>query len=170
MNEHFALSLYNLQHGRWWTLFTMTFSHTDSAHLLINMVTFLAIAPSMLALTGATSFFGLYLGASLATGFASVASRWYLLPPEQLARFDAIGASGSVYALVTAFTCVHPTATFLLFVVLPTPAWAVVGGIFAYDAYRAAMTPLIRVDAAGHVGGILTGLLFWRFKLKKFRL
>jgi rhomboid-like protein len=38
------------------------------------------------------------------------------------------------------------------------PAWALIGGIFAYDAYSAISRPGSGTDSAGHVGGLMAGL------------
>lgn len=170
MFEHFTAGYLNLYHGRWWTLFTSSFSHMEFMHLLVNMVTFAVVGPPVLALTGATTFLGLYLGASWLTNFVSLSARKYSLSARDYATGCGLGASGSVYGLLTAFTCVYPKAIFLLFMVLPVPAWALVGGVFVFDTYRAIETPEIRTDAAGHVGGILAGLLFWVFKLRRLRI
>lgn len=56
------------------------------------------------------------------------------------------------------YGALFPTQQFLLFFVLPLPAWAMIGGIFAYDAYGAIFRPGSGTDSAGHVGGILAGL------------
>lgn len=56
------------------------------------------------------------------------------------------------------YGALFPTTQFLLFFVLPLPAWAVIGGIFAYDAYGAIFNPASGTDSAGHMGGILAGL------------
>ncbi|PWY97453.1 rhomboid-domain-containing protein [Testicularia cyperi] len=169
MYKHFMCSMQNLQEGRWWTLLTSSLAHRDPMHILFNMVTLGFMAPPVLALTGPSTFLALYFGGSLVSNVVSLLAKT-LLHDGQHARVPSMGASGSIYALMTTFACVHPHATFLIFFVLPAPAWAVVGGIFAYDAFRSFAEPGIRTDTAGHVGGILTGLLFWRFGLRGIRI
>jgi rhomboid-like protein len=56
------------------------------------------------------------------------------------------------------YGAIFPKTTFLLFFVLPMPAWALIGGMFAYDAYSAVTNPGSGTDSAGHVGGIVAGL------------
>lgn len=97
---------------------------------------------------------------------------------------------GAVYAIVTSFACMAPNATFLLaFVsrlhgcfskptpahasplllhqIIPVPAWMCVSGLLSYDLWKTWTNPEgSREDAAGHVSGILAGLLFWRFRLR----
>lgn len=72
---------------------------------------------------------------------------------------------GSIYAVMSVFACLSPTSTFLLFFVLPAPAWVVVPGIVGWDFYSAWFRPGGATDSAGHLGGALAGVLFWRFRL-----
>jgi hypothetical protein len=45
--------------------------------------------------------------------------------------------SAAIYAIVSFFACLQPTTTFLIFGVIPCPAWAWVSGIFLFDGYSA---------------------------------
>lgn len=161
--------------GRWWTLLTSCVSHERLDHFLVNMISLSFMAPPVLALAGPTTFALLYFGAGIVSSLVSIAGKRMVkkengsaLPPGRSGLSQ--GASGSVYAIMSAFACVHPTATFLVFFVIPAPAWAVVSGIFAWDLWHAARLPGGQIDSAGHVGGILAGILFWRFGLRGVRL
>lgn len=57
------------------------------------------------------------------------------------------------------YGAIFPNTTFLLFFVVPMPAWALIGGVFAYDGYSAIFRPGSGTDSAGHLGGILAGLM-----------
>src|SRR5712671_6682842 len=48
-----------------------------------------------------------------------------------------IHGAGCIYALASFFAFAAPNARFLLFFVLPMPAWACVGGIGCFDVYNA---------------------------------
>lgn len=56
------------------------------------------------------------------------------------------------------YGAVFPRTTFLLFFVVPVPAWVLIPGLFAWDAYSAIFTKGSGIDSAGHVGGIIAGL------------
>ncbi|PWN46680.1 rhomboid-domain-containing protein [Violaceomyces palustris] len=177
MTKNFLFGEPNLREGRWWTLITSCLSHKDLPHFLINMVSLSFMAPPVLALVGPSTFLGLYLGAGIVScGVSAFWNRFVepLLYEEGQGRGRdgfSQGASGSVYAIMTTFACVQPNATFLIFFVLPAPAWACVTGFFAWDLYSASVhSKNSKVDSAGHVGGILAGLLFWRFGLKGIRI
>ena len=73
---------------------------------------------------------------------------------------------GSVYAIMTTFALLSPHTQFLLFFVLPIPAWLAVPGVFAWDLSSSIFDPRSGTDSPGHIGGILAGFLFWRFRLR----
>ena len=55
----------------------------------------------------------------------------HLLPPR-------VGNdSGAIYALASFFAFAAPRAKFLLFFVVPMPAWACIGAIACFDVYNA---------------------------------
>lgn len=171
LSKNFLSGLTNVSDGRWWTMLTSCVSHEELNHFLLNMVSLAFMAPPVLALTGPTTFILLYFGAGMVSSIVSMIGKALVPPATQQKRGSfSHGASGSVYAIMSTFACVHPTATFLIFFVIPAPAWACVSGIFAWDLWHAAKTPKGRTDSAGHVGGILAGILFWRFGLRGVRL
>lgn len=170
MSKNFLSGRLNLYEGRWWTLLTSCVSHQRLDHFCLNMISLAFMAPPVIALTGPTTFLALYFGAGIASSCVSIAGKALARVDERRAGGFSQGASGSVYAIMTTFAMVQPTATFLVFFVIPAPAWVVVSGIFAWDLFNAANTPAGAIDSAGHLGGILAGVLFWRFGLRGIRL
>lgn len=167
MSKNFLSGEINMREGRWWTLLTSCFSHEAPMHLLFNMVTLGFMSPPVVALTGPTMFLVLYCGGGIISSVVSMVGKRVFETEEQRRRRPfSHGASGSVYAIMSTFACVQPRAQFLLFFVLPLPAWACVSGIFAWDVAQAVLNPGQRTDSAGHIGGVMAGILFWRFGLK----
>ncbi|KAF6767600.1 Peptidase S54, rhomboid domain protein [Kalmanozyma brasiliensis GHG001] len=171
LSKNFLSGWTNVKEGRWWTMLSSCVSHEEVNHFLVNMVSLAFMAPPVLALTGPTTFVLLYFGAGMVSSVVSMVGKQLVPAKDQrgLGSFSH-GASGSVYAIMSTFACVNPTATFLIFFVIPAPAWACVTGIFAWDLWHASRTPKGRTDSAGHVGGILAGIAFWRFGLRGVRL
>jgi len=60
----------------------------------------------------------------------------------------------------------NPMAKFLIFFVLPVPAWAVVTGFLVWDGLSAITDRRTTIDGAGHVGGILAGAAYYLFKAR----
>ncbi|SNX85522.1 related to PCP1 - mitochondrial serine protease [Melanopsichium pennsylvanicum] len=173
LSKNFLSGWPNVDQGRWWTMLTSCVSHEKLDHFALNMISLAFMAPPVLALTGPTTFVLLYFGSGVFSSIVSMIGK-KLVPAEakQGARNGGFshGASGSVYAIMSTFACVHPTATFLVFFVIPAPAWACVTSIFAWDLWHAANMPGGKTDSAGHLGGILAGILFWRFGLRGVRI
>lgn len=63
--------------------------------------------------------------------------------------YAAHGASGATYGAISFFACAFPRTTFLLFFVVPVPAWLCVSGIFAWDVYNGLWRRGGMTDSAG---------------------
>lgn len=162
LQDNFMNSYENLRRGRIWTLVTSTFSHAEPGHAFLNGLTFWFLAPTALAVLGNAQFLVLYLGSG---AFASLTS----LAWNKHRNYHSHGASGAIYALASFFAFAAPNARFLLFFVVPMPAWACIGGIACFDVYNAVTRRFSSLDSAGHVGGLTAGALYW-FMRTRFRL
>ena len=68
-------------------------------------------------------------------------------------------------ARASAFTLMRPSSTIYLFFAIPIPAWACIGGLFAWEWYIAHFpSPRSHTDSVGHVGGLLAGVLYARMR------
>ncbi|WFD29967.1 rhomboid protease [Malassezia sp. CBS 17886] len=167
MIRNFTSGEANLRDGRWWTLLTACFSQQTPGHFAFNMLTFAFTAPALLPIVGAARFVSLYLGAGLISSVASIAWPHVVTPhlshswhPAPRARFTQ-GASGSVYAIIATYAVIRPTAPLYVFYVLPIPVWICVSALLGWELYASA-NPKAKpgIDSVGHVGGLLTGILF----------
>ncbi|KAJ1311067.1 hypothetical protein OPQ81_009571 [Rhizoctonia solani] len=139
MFKHFTTSWTNVLEGRIWTLLTACFSHEMTGHLLVNGMSFWFMAPPVMRMLGNSAFLALYLGGG----------------------GHAHGASGAIYSVISLFACLFPNTTFLLFFIVPVPAWLCVSGIFAWDLYGSLRRRGGMTDSAGHVGGVLAGVAYF---------
>jgi len=154
LQDNFINSYENLRNGRFWTLVTSTFSHAQPGHAFFNGLTFWFLAPTALTVLGNTQFLVLYVGSG---AFASLIS----LVWNKERNYHSHGASGAIYALASFFAFAAPRSQFLLFFVLPMPAWACIGGIACFDVYNTFTRRFPSLDSAGHVGGLTAGALYW---------
>ncbi|KAG8701925.1 hypothetical protein FRC08_003814 [Ceratobasidium sp. 394] len=157
MYKNFTTSLKNVMDGRIWTLLTACFSHEATGHLLVNGMSFWFMAPPVMRMLGNSAFLALYLGGGIAASAFSLA--WNAVVSHR--SVNAHGASGAIYSVISLFACVFPQTTFLLFFVVPVPAWLCVSGIFAWDLYGALRRTGGMTDSAGHIGGVLAGIAFF---------
>jgi membrane associated rhomboid family serine protease len=65
-----------------------------------------------------------------------VRSHFFLLFPSPRLTYSNL-YSGAIYALASFFAFAAPHARFLLFFVVPMPAWACIGAIACFDVYNA---------------------------------
>ena len=172
MMDHFTVSLRNLREGRVWTLITSAFSQREVGHLLVNCISLYAFARPLCALIGGRRLLVVYLGGAVASSLSHIAYQNVLLPRLHRSRHQlylpsavdlpALGASGSAYACTTLFACLFPHSQFLLYFVLPVPAWLCATGLIAYDVWAAfKASPMDRTAHFGHIGGAAFGLLFF---------
>ncbi|KAG8920051.1 hypothetical protein FRC02_001188 [Tulasnella sp. 418] len=163
LQRNFTTSLDNLKHGRIWTLLTSSFSHEATGHILLNGLTFWFMAPNVISLLGNSSFLALYLGGGIVASGISALSNMIKGRPQQ----GSHGASGAINAVLACYATLFPRATFLLFFVIPVPAWACVGGLAVYDLISAIGDKRLGTDTAGHVGGFAAGCLYALRKVKR---
>jgi hypothetical protein len=78
-------------------------------------------------------------------------SHWPMARPP--VDIPALGASGSAMACTVLFACLFPHSQFLLYFVIPVPAWLCAMGLVGYDAYKAYQaSPVDRVAHMAHIG------------------
>ncbi|TFY52391.1 hypothetical protein EVJ58_g10044 [Rhodofomes roseus] len=161
MIRNFTVSAQNLSAGRIWTVLTSCFSHEDTSHILVNAFSFYFMAPTVLQMLGNARFLTFYMGAGAVASVISL--YWNNVARKTRENYQSHGASGAIYSIVSLFACVAPRAQILLFAIVPIPAWAFVTGIFLWDGYSAMTDKRNGTDAAGHIGGILAGLAYYRY-------
>lgn len=181
------LSKEGLSRGYWWQLFTFQFLHAPLSqplslkalmsfdwpwHLILNCWGIFVFGPPVEHTLGRRNFVSLYLASGVAGGLlqilASVLSHRFTGP--------VVGASAGLFGLIAAFTTLFPDVrlTVLLFLVIPvrmsansmltiavviTVAGLVIAGI------KPDLT-INRVAHAAHLGGLIAGLVFLRWKMR----
>ncbi|BGP16302.1 hypothetical protein JCM10213_006459 [Rhodosporidiobolus nylandii] len=165
MTRNFTVSWQNLSQGRIWTLLTSCFSHEGTSHIIVNMFSLWFMGGAAASILGNSGFLTLYLFSGLVSStFSALFARYIAQNPY----YSAHGASGAVFGCASFFACAFPREKFLLFFVLPVPAWLCVGGLFAYDLYGGLMRTGGTTDSMGHVGGAIAGALFFLRKIGRF--
>jgi len=141
-----------LNYGQWYRLFTATFMHFGIEHLLNNMLLLFLLGQIFERAVGSTRYLGIYLGSGLAGSFLSF---FYMC---LMGRDDiVVGASGGIFGIVGG----------MLIVILvhrgrykgiSTRRMLLMMAITLYFGFANAGT-----DNAGHVGGLVTGIVLTFF-------
>ena len=169
MMRHFTVSLRALREGRLHTLVTAAFSQQELSHLFVNCFSLYAFGLPLGSILGWRRMLLVYLGGAVASSLSHILYQNALLPrltrparpppaltprtPPRSYDTPALGASGSAMACTVLFACLFPSAQFLLYYVVPVPAWLCASGLVAYDAVRALQAqPTDRTAHFGHLG------------------
>lgn len=166
----FALSPEALSSGFIWTIVSYAFLHGSVLHILGNMLLVFFIGRELVPILGARRFGQLYFSAAAVGGLA------WLVVRILIGGGPLVGASAAGLALLTVFACLYPNKpiTLLLYFIIPITikpkylAYIAVGvslfGLFFFELPGATGS---QTAHSAHLGGILTGWLFFRYVLSQ---
>lgn len=164
--EWFALSGENFRELKVWTVLSYGFLHStlNLFHIVGNMLGLFFIGRLLEPMLGRQQFLLLYLGSTIMGGLIYLFFHFGGLQA-------VVGASAAVFGILTVFCLLHPERpiTLLLFFVLPItvkPKWVLrvslclaVAGLLFYEL--PGKPPHIAHSA--HLGGMIAGILYYRF-------
>ena len=157
--------VYGLWDGAVWQLITYQFMHFTLWHVLMNMLGLYFIGKAIEELYGRSVLLKLYLLGGICGGLLETVFTWYGHSPDM----GIVGASGSVFALLSALTWAMPDRrlTLLLFFVLPITlkARTIFWGLFAITAFCIVFPSRDGIAHGAHLGGFLLGWGFAHFAL-----
>ncbi|KAF1837929.1 hypothetical protein BDW02DRAFT_644934 [Decorospora gaudefroyi] len=167
-----TLNLNDVQNGRYLPIITSVFTHLDFWHLFSNMLSvyflgrFLAAAPVITPVR--------YLAIALGSGIAGSIGHLFSRRVQREARgggseFErGTGFSGSIMGISTVAACLAPSTRVYIWGVVPMPLWTLVSVYGVYDGYYLNDTNS-RVGHAGHLGGLVFGLVYYVARLRGLR-
>jgi membrane associated rhomboid family serine protease len=142
-----------------WTFFTYMFVHAGLLHLLGNMFMLFVFGTPVESRMGSRAFILYYLlcGVGAAVFSAALSSIMNVGP--------MVGASGAVLGVALAFAMYWPDAELIVFP-LPVPirARTLVALLIGADVLFAFLTPGDGIAHVAHVGGALSGYLYFRMQ------
>lgn len=130
------------------------------------MLSLFFIGPTVERFIGSKNFFLLYFAA----GLGAVVLRSLMQYLGFVPLNPAVGASGAIFGVVTAFATLFPhQKLYLMFFPVPIKAMYLIGASIAFTVY-AGMTGAImpRVAHFAHLGGAIVGFLMAWFWFKKY--
>ncbi|MGB1660701.1 MAG: rhomboid family intramembrane serine protease [Planctomycetota bacterium] len=157
MVYHFMTSMAHVKELYLWTLLTAAFSHMDLWHFLINMLVLFSFSGPLEARWGKRRYLSFYLGAALFSSILHCSMAFF-----GFRDVPALGASGAVCAMTTAFAIYYPKAVIYLWGILPVPAWLLVGGFALFDIkglVDQASGGGGNIGHAAHLGGTVFALI-----------
>jgi len=159
---HTALFPVRLVHGEVQQLLTTLLVHDKSLlHILFNMLALYSLGPWVERAVGVRHMVALYLWSGVAGSLAFTGSA-YLLGDPQVA---AIGASGAVLGVLTAFALIFPDAQLRIWFTAPLRAKNLIWLAIGLDVIMLFADSSIAV--AAHFGGMFGGYLYIRRPWKR---
>lgn len=148
--------------GEWWTFATYAFLHGSLFHIIGNLFILLTAGPALEERVGPWWFLGIYAAGALAAAGAGVALAYVDGGTSAIGlpspRTPMVGASGAIFAVLTAFAVRHPQEK------LPIPIIIVVWlpSMVVLLIFLAMNVGFMFVDTGvawyGHFAGFLAGM------------
>lgn len=154
--------------------------HYHPIHLAMNVLALVSIGPVIVQVFGASAFCATWVGAALCSSWGSLLwerNRERILGrkgPNNVSTLSgghlesrSIGASGSILGLIAIATCLAPSATVRIFPVpIGFPLWAYTVALTGLSGAALINGWLPWIGHAGHLGGMVFGLVFYLYPLK----
>jgi membrane associated rhomboid family serine protease len=129
------------------------FSHGGVMHLAFNMLAFYSFGEGVLRVLGPERFLLIYVVAGLGSDLVVFALR------KDDPTYRCLGASGSVFGIVTAAVVLDPTTSVMMFFVpIPIPGPVFLLGYGVISVILIARKRRDGISHEGHLGGALLGL------------
>jgi len=145
--------------GMYWQFFTYMFAHASLEHLGLNMIGLFIFGSAVEDFLGVRRFVTLYV-------VSGVGSALFHMLLTGISDIPMLGASGAVYAVLTAYAVKYPNNRLIIFPIpVPVKAMYVVIGFIAFSVVAGFTDIASGIAHFGHLGGILFGgLLMYNWK------
>ena len=167
MARHFLVSWTALIEQRYDTLIGSVFSHNQFLHLFLNMFVLLNFGRIVEMILGWRRFLKFYLLAGIISSLCHALVSAYILHEPSL---PALGASGAISGIVILFAFLFPKEKIYIMGLIGLPAiWGAIAFI-ALDIWglvAQAEGGGLPIGHGAHLGGAVTGILYYFFFLRK---
>ena len=167
IHEWFDLKPSLVLRGQVWRLLTYSFCHDRMGvfHILFNMLFLYWFGMTLESMYGGREFLLFYLVAAVFSGITTVALDIYLG-----SDIPAVGASGSIMAVVMLYAIHYPRALIRIWFISIEMRWVVLFYLIV-DLYPVLLAlsgdkMMGNIAHAGHLGGLAFGFLYWRTGLR----
>jgi membrane associated rhomboid family serine protease len=145
--------------GMYWQFVTYMFAHGSITHFGFNMIGLFIFGNVVEGFLGARKYLTLYF-------LAGIGSAAFHILLTGVSDIPMLGASGAVYAVLTAYAIKYPNNRLIIFPIpIPVKAMYVVIGFIGFSIYAGVVDLFSGIAHFGHLGGILFGgLIMYYYK------
>lgn len=150
----FMLHPYSVANGKkYYTFITSGLIHADWMHLFFNMFTFIAFAFKLETLLGHWQFGLLYFVSMVLADIPSV------LKHKENFRYNSLGASGAISAVLFSFILFYPLSELMIFPIPFSIPAIIFGVLYLVYCYFMAKQSRDNINHDAHLFGALAGLI-----------
>ena len=164
LKNNFVLSRDNIREGRYWVMLTSSFAHANFEHLLFNMLSLWGFGQAFIRTFGVGQFAVIWIGSSV-VGSALQLGYWEKIKMPGVG-YEAVGASGSIFGILSALSFVYPRMSVLL-VFIPMPLRICMLGSAAFSLGAVSQGWLPWMGHIDHLGGMAFGFMYWLVVLRR---
>jgi membrane associated rhomboid family serine protease len=152
-------ALFNIQSSNYETYqwITHLFLHASFTHILFNMIALISFGPIVEKYLN-NRFLLFYI----ISGIGAAVIQSFFSPINSV----LVGASGAIFGVLLLSTIIEPESKVLLFFFIPVKAKWLIPSILIFEAYLGIFGQNDGIGHMAHVGGALTGLLFYLISKK----
>jgi len=141
-----------------WQLFTYQFLHGGLFHILANMFMLWMFGSELEDKWGKKEFYKFYFTCAIGAGIIIFGSEYFFIGRNMA----TLGASGAVTGIMLAYAIHWPDRYFLFWFLVPIKSKYLILGFLAISIiYSFAPTPGSNISHSGHLGGMITGFLYF---------
>lgn len=172
IRENLMTSTINIQEGRYYTLLTSGFNHSNLVHLGMNMGGFLGSAPLLMITSGTPAFIGVWILSGLAGSTVAMAQTRLRIKEclqgtypnkleiERLENTGAVGASASLFGLFATLAIMYPQSQWqFIFIPYGIRAPILLGAALTFSVIADAANLLPYIGHSAHAGGMVAGAM-----------
>lgn len=157
-SELIALTPAMAVNGYYWQFFTYMFAHGSITHLGLNMLALFIFGGVMERVLGEKKFLTLYIISGIGSSLLHMGFTGISYTPM-------VGASGAVFAVLTAYAFKFPRNMVWIFPGIPMPAALLVAFFVVFEFLSGVFGFQPGIANFGHLGGIIVGasmMYYWK--------
>jgi membrane associated rhomboid family serine protease len=149
--------------GAYWQFFTYMFAHGSITHIAFNMLGLFIFGGVTERVLGQRKYIALYVLCGLGSAAMHIALTGISYVP-------LLGASGSIFGVMTAYAFMFPKNIIIVFPGIPVPAALMVAFFAVFELFSGFFGLEPGIANFGHLGGIVAGLAimsYWKWARRK---